>query len=332
MKKRENGLTLEDMAKLCDVSTSTVSRVLNNEPGISQETRERVQKIAGEHKFMLQKRKRPLARSQLTLVIVIPDEAEMAVNPFYNISELLNAINSVFADEKKTIEIISISDYIKSVESRELSKVDGTILAFSTIDSDIKQYLKSNNIPYIFLNRILENENYISCNNFRGMVHLGEYLASRGHSRIGYLGYRKIPINKDRYRGYSVVCLEQMGTVNEKLITSVDSIEEVTAETARFFIKNKCDAVMCFNDNFAVRLINEMQILGKKVPGDISVTGFDNTPMRKLFKPEITTVNLSTYDMGFFAARWLRENILRKECREIRMEIDGHFIQGATVK
>jgi len=90
--------------------------------------------------------------------------------------------------------------------------------------------------------------------------------------------------------------------------------------------------VMCFNDNFAIRLIGELASLGVAVPGGMSVTGFDDSPMRRVFSPRITTISLSTYEMGFFAARWLLDNIHRRETRRLRLEVDGIFLDGETVR
>ena len=93
-------MTLEDIAFKCGVSVSTVSRALNNDPRISRETTRRVHDVADRYNFTLTKRKRPLSRSLITLLTVIPDRSETEFNPFFDMGELINAINSAFVDEK----------------------------------------------------------------------------------------------------------------------------------------------------------------------------------------------------------------------------------------
>ena len=321
--------TMGEIARLSGVSISTVSRVLNNAPGISDDTRGRVLEIASSHNFIPQKRKRHINRSIITLTIVVPDAQQIETNPFFNMGELINSINNAFQHERKQIETLTFSELGKWIE-RNGTHTDGVIFAFGDITAGVKEYIREKEIPHIFLNRTLEGENYISCNNFKGMLRLGKYLFSRGYNRIGYLGCSTIPVNEDRLRGYYTAILEK-GKINDKLVYIVESIEDINTEVARFFINNECDAIMVFNDSFAIRLITALSEIGKKVPHDIAITGFDNSPMRKLFKPSITTISLSTYEMGFLAGRWLRDNIQHRQARTLRLEVNGSLVEGDSV-
>ncbi|MEA3223945.1 MAG: LacI family DNA-binding transcriptional regulator, partial [Thermodesulfobacteriota bacterium] len=79
-----------EIARLSGVSISTVSRVLNNAPGISDDTRGRVLEIASSHNFTIQKRKRHINRSMIKLTIVVPDAQQIETNPFFDMGELIN--------------------------------------------------------------------------------------------------------------------------------------------------------------------------------------------------------------------------------------------------
>lgn len=323
--------TLDDIAKLCGVSPSTVSRVLNNEPGISQDTRENVMRICEENSFTVQRRKRPLKRAQLNLMIVIPDEAERTINPFFDIKEVLNAINSNFADEKKKIEILSFDDFsVQALE--ETFHSDGIILAFGSPGDEALKKLRAKNIPFVFLNRDFPGENYVCANNIKGMLKLGLMLSERGYSRVGYLGCSSKMVNRDRYRGYQIARLEGGYEPDPALVVELKMVKDIDENTVEAFRKTGCDAVMCFNDNFAVRFINEMQEMGLNVPHDLAVTGFDCAPVREIFKPKLTTVNLSTYELGFFASRWLRDIILHRMDRTLHLEVEGDLVEGNTVE
>ena len=328
---QKNIKTLDDIAALCSVSASTVSRVLNNEPGISKDTRNKVLQTVEKYNFSIQKRKKQGGRAQVDLAIVIPDQSEIVGNPFFDMAEIMDAINTVFATNKKRVEVFTFNEFQSVLESKQFHS-DGIIFAFGSINESVSKVLKSEGLPYVFLNRTFEEDNYVSCNHFKGMVHLVEYCGALGHKKIGYLGYSGHPINKDRYRGYSIGNYELTGSYNRESVFQVDGIDRVNADSARFFIDQKCDAVLCFNDNFAIRLIGELNNIGIKVPMDISVTGFDNSPTRKIFKPEITTISLSTYEMGFFAARWLKDNIINKSSRTLHCEVEGELLKGKTVK
>ncbi|MBP7605399.1 MAG: substrate-binding domain-containing protein, partial [Spirochaetes bacterium] len=161
---------------------------------------------------------------------------------------------------------------------------------------------------------------------------LGTHLAHHGCRRIGYLGCASIPVNRDRERGYRLAMMEAGSRAGSALIHTVEDIGGVNESAARFFIRKKCDAVMAFNDNFAIRLVQALARLDVLVPRDMAVTGFDNAPARAHFTPSITTISLSTYEMGYLAARWLRENILHRQARPLRLEVEGVLIEGASTR
>jgi DNA-binding LacI/PurR family transcriptional regulator len=323
--------TIKDIARLSGVSSSTVSRVLNSEPGISRETSQKVLAIARKYNFTPSKRKRPMTRARVRLLVVIPDTQQLEINPFFDMGELIGAINSAFPRDKKSIETVSFGE-LNELKTDDIGDSDGIILAFGNITERVRAFLGEKNIPYIFLNRTVEDENYISCNNYRGALKLRYHLRERGFGRVGYLGCHSIPVNQDRLRGYLTGTLESKGVIDEKLILSIDSIDDITAEIARHFLGRECDAIMCFNDNFAIRLVTFLGDMNVKVPDDVGITGFDDSPLRKIFTPSITTISLSTFEMGFFAARWLRDNIQHRESRMLHLEVDGILIEGETTE
>ncbi len=319
--------TLADIAARCGVSASTVSRVLNNSPGISHDVRQKVIESVKENGFSPKRRRRHMTRTQLRLVIVIPDKTQTSTNPFFTMADLMASINKVFDGVWKTLEVINYNELSDVMLIKDIH-ADGVIFAFGSAQEVLLEKLEQKGVPYVFLNR--GQGNYVSCNNFKGMLKMAEYLVSKGKKEIGYLGCPDSPVNRDRFRGYCSAMIES-GIFREKLLRNTDGIEHISSDDAQFFLKN-CDAVMCFNDNFAIRLIGELNRLGKSVPENISVTGFDDSPMRRLFRPLITTVSLSTYEMGFYAARWLKDNIVHKTNRTLRLEVEGELLEGETVK
>ncbi len=321
--------TLDDIAAYCGVSASTVSRVLNNEPGISESTRERVLAAAETHRFTHQRRKKQEGRANIRITVVIPDREMTRNNPFYEMTDILGAINGTFS-EKKRIEVVTFPDFEEGIFGDSFH-ADGIILAFGSIGADAVYRLREREIPHVFLNRTPEGGNYVSCNHVKGMVRLFQNLVATGHRRIGYLGFRGHPVDRDRFRGYMIGTLEAGGDVSGGLVFSAERIEDAGGDAVQFFTGRNCDAVMCFNDNFAIGLINGLAAAGAGVPETISVTGFDNSPMRRLFKPEITTINLSTYEMAYQASRWLRDNILSRSSRILHCEVEGELLEGRSV-
>jgi DNA-binding LacI/PurR family transcriptional regulator len=325
MARTTRPMNIEDIARECGVSISTVSRALNHEPGISSETRRSVLKTAKKHSFTLQQRKRPMRRSNLNLLVVVPEEEELSVNPFFNVTELLGAINEAFTDEKKHVGIVTPDDFPGLLASGHRPP-DGVIIAYRSIGAETRRRLAEIGVPYIFLSRSEPGDNHVSCNGFKGMLRLTEMMVAGGHRRIGYLGIGSNPNNADRFRGHETAIREAGLPGGEGLSLLVDSIHGVTADTAAFFIRSRCDAVMCFNDYMAIGLIRELAAAGKKVPGSLSVTGFDDSPLGRVFSPTITTVRQPAFEMAFLAARWMRDNILKRRHQDLCIEVDGAVV------
>lgn len=331
MGKTSTSKTLEDIAKKCDVSISSVSRVLNNEPGVSADTRTRVLQVAEEYNYTPQKRKRPLTRSKLEILVVVPEEEELSVNPFLNIPELVSAISEAFREEKKRIEIVSIKDF-ENIQKEDLYITDGVLIAYRDVSTPLRELMRSQEIPYVFLSRCISDENYVVCNSYKGMLKICQHLIDTGHNTIGYLGNKSNLNNADRHRGYATAILEAGLRYNVNLVHDVESIYDVDSTAAEYFIQQGCDAIVSFNDYMAIRLINELAGAGKKIPEEISVTGFDDSPLRKVYKPLLTTIRQPMYEMGFLASRWLRDNILYKSNRMLKIEVEGELLKADSVQ
>jgi DNA-binding LacI/PurR family transcriptional regulator len=323
--------SINEIAELCGVSASTVSRVLNNEPGISAETRMSVLREVQTHNFTLRQRKRPAARKMIGILIILPEKDETSVNPFFNMSDLYEGINNSFPGEKKRLEVVTLSEFRKNPEIYT-DNIDGCMFASVSADDETQHILDQQKIPCIHLNRVRGDSSYVSCNNYRGMEHITRHLFSMGHQKIGYLGCAKKEVNQDRLRGYVSAVYTALEAVPSAMILNVESADAINAKTVKFFTSRECTAVVCFSDIFAIRFIGECGKNGIVIPKDISVTGFDNSVLRQNFRPLITTVNLSIYEMSFFAARWLRDTIINRQERTIHLEIDGSLVEGESVR
>lgn len=322
---------MKDIARQCGTSVSTVSRVLSNAPGVSLQTRRRVMGAVSAGGVIPRTRRRHMARSVIRLSVVLPDTQQLETNPFFDPGELFNSINNAFQSEKKVVEMITFSGLERNARAAARG-ADGFIFAFGETSREVKERLAAERKPYVFLNRVLENENFVSCNHFKGMLRLANHLVERGYRRIGYLGCAGIPVNVDRFRGFAMSMVEHGIKRYEERVLELDGIGGADARAAEFFVKRHCDAVMAFNDNFAARLIQSLAGLGMAVPLHVAVTGFDNAPVRSVFKPSITTISLATYEMGFLAARWLRDNIMHRESRGLRLEVEGSLLEGDSVR
>ncbi len=325
--KGERARRLEDIARRCGVSISSVSRALNNRPGVSAETRRRVLSVAGEQGFRPRARKRHLSRAMLDLLLVVPEREELSANPFLNISELVGAIGEAFRDEKKRVEVVPVGDFADSIGDG-VPGVDGVLFAYRSVGEKERKRLMDTKIPYVFISRVIPGENYVSCNYYKSMLGLTRMMIESGHRRLGYLGNRGNPNDIDRLRGFKTAVTES--GVEHSVYARVDTIFGVDERVAGVFTDGRCDAVLCFNDFMAIRLIGNLRDLGCAVPDDMSVTGFDDSPLRRAAAPFLTTVRQPAFEMAFLASRWLRDNILNKTNRRLCIEVEGEVVFGES--
>ena len=96
-------------------------------------------------------------------------------------------------------------------------------------------------------------------------------------------------------------------------------------------LKNKYNAITCFNDVVAIYFMQKALTLGISIPKDLSITGFDNSSVRNLFLKKIDTIQLSVEKLGEEAGAWLKRRIIDKEDEIIQKEILGDYVKGETV-
>jgi len=91
------------------------------------------------------------------------------------------------------------------------------------------------------------------------------------------------------------------------------------------------NALFCFNDVVAVYVLQVARQIGIRIPEDLSLTGFDNSPVRQVSVPPLTTINLSTRELGAAAGSWLRRCVIERAEEPLQLEIAGEYIEGLTV-
>lgn len=312
------GITLDDIAKKANVSPSTVSRVISNNPNISTATRKKVLKIMEEMNFQPNIIARSLANnSTKTIGIVMASRTEGALckafkHPLfpdmlgglsltaykngYNI--LLSSLNK-FEDDKKKI--------------RELAKgglTDGIIYYFSRRDDPIIAELKSLNTPFVLIGRPMnENEvNWVDNDNFLMSYKMTELLIKKGHKKIAFIGASpNFVVSLDRVEGYKKALLDNLLPVDDSLIVKGRFLTDNGYELMNEIIDNglKPTGIIAHDDLIAFGVIKKLKEMGLRVPDDIAVAGFNNVPMAEFSMPSLTTVEMNAFDVGAKACEML---------------------------
>lgn len=297
---------MRELAERLGVSTSTVSRALNQNSAISEETRKRIAKAAQEVNYIPNNLARSLVRKNSQLIgLMIPSLA----NAFF--AEVARGAHDV-AHRKSYV--VALCDTQRSQEREELlsqtllgSQVAGLILTGGVIHGERIRHWESLNVPLVLAGRRSAGLGLsgVSVDNLAVGHQATNYVIGRGHKKILYIsGPADSPASKDRQRGY----LDAMEThgLTPWTVQGDFSMEYGFHEASKISAsKKRPTAVFAANDMMAIGLIMGLTSLGLKVPRDISVVGCDDIPMAGLIRPALTTIRVPMYEIGVRAMELL---------------------------
>jgi LacI family transcriptional regulator len=316
---RKKDITIYDIARQLSLSTSTVSRSLQDHPSINSATKQKVLKKATELGY----RYNPFAgslRMQRTNTIG------------FLVHELnSNFITSVLAGIEKVTTAAgydlliahSSEDFQKEIANARNffnKRVDGLIasLTFETENLDHFQPFNEKGIPLIFFDRVEENNELntaVIIDNYKCGYQATAHLIEQGCKTIA-IATSSLHRNvyRERHRGYKNALLDHGLPYREDLIIINDLSERGATNTALQLLKMKQlpDGIFITHDFSAAVCMRVLKDHGVKVPQDIGIVGFNNDNISKLVEPQLTTINYPGKDLGEIAARNLVEQLKGK--------------------
>lgn len=298
-------LTISDIAKLANVSVSTVSIVLNKKLGVSESTRKKVLKVIEKYNYNPNQLAQSLASKETKSIGLIIKEID---NPYF--SKVMKGVYDAAAEIGYSVLLGSSeldaekeADIINTMLSK---RVDGLII--SPIQNDETNFvslahLLNDNIPLVILG-MLDNQsvNSVDIDNRKAAYEAVGHLIKLGHKNIAYLGGPPHSGHaQKRYLGYQNALNESGIPINEQNVFVIGpNIEDSFNITYKLFTKKseRPTAIYCYNDLSAIGAINALEKLKLNVPEDISVFGFDNIDFGKYLKIPLSTINLPAYKIG----------------------------------
>jgi len=297
---RQYRVTSFDVAAQAGVSQSTVSRALAGDPVVSEATRARVIEAARQLKYHVDENAARLRTGKTgTLAVVVicrPGELRKDVNPFYY--SLLGSICAA-ASARGYETLVSFQDTPESLWGlyEEQRKADGLIIIGSTANRQAWDYfrdLRDSGAHLVCWGSPFDDFDWIRSDNHAGAMLATSHLIERGYSRIVYLGTEHSPQRqfKERYEGY----LERMGEAG--LAPSLVEIDERLSreEQGRRAVRDlaeqgwPCDAIFAACDEIALGALEELRQLGRQVPDQIGLMGFDGNRAGAHSSPPLTSI------------------------------------------
>ena len=306
--------TISDIARLANVSKSTVSRALNDSPLIGAETKERIRAIARAHRFQMNDsaRRLSLRQSEVVALVTYPYKAAFSVPDAFML-ELMSGISIGLHANGYDLLVIQVSPKETDWVARYLDsgRVDGFVLLASSCTQSHIDALREAKAPFIIWGLRPGRHGYcsVSGDSFAGGKLATGHLVRLGRRRIAFLGgpAREIEV-QDRYEGYEAAFQEAGMTVDPALVAHADYSPASGAAALRALLVQApdLDAVFVNSDLMAIAAMNELRASGRRVPDDVAVIGYDDIAMAEHSDPPLTTVRQDAP----LAGRLLAENLI----------------------
>lgn len=284
---------LAEIAKLADVSEATVSRVLNARPGVANDTRGRVLDVLADLGYA---DVRPKSAGTGAIGIVTPELS----NPIF--PHLAQQMESAFAHHgyislvcSSTSETVHEQDFLDFLTAHGASGVVVINGRYALPDVGYEPYqaLRAKGVPVVLVNGFSAEPPLpsVAINVVEASSHAVHYLGSLGHERIGILsGPRRYPTANDLIDGYQQGLAELGITFDEALISETPWTLEGGQAGAAKLLEQGVTGIVCGNDLMAMGVVSAAKTWGVSVPDDLSVIGFDGSPMASYIDPPLTTL------------------------------------------
>ena len=316
MSKQKDRITIADVAEKANVSTMTVSRVLNNKGEISEATRQHVLTIMSELGYRPNRVAQSLATDRtLKVGIVVP-----ALSSYY-FGAILEGTEDVLWEHGYHILLCNTGDNRQRekavMEFFEEDRVDGVIIFSSHLTPhELTAYLDNQRAAVVMNTQV----NSTSCSSIlvdehSAMSIVVQHLVSRNRSKLGFVGIRlETYAARERWNGF-IAALEAAGLKPEPqyMAECSDNGWAGAYDTAKNLLNNhpEIEGLVCFNDNVAAGVIRACHDLQINIPNDVAVIGYDDVFLAEVVTPSLTTLrlSLSKREVGELAARMLLDRI-----------------------
>lgn len=313
-------ISLKSLAKLLDLAPSTVSRALRGHPDISPQTRERVEQLAQQLHYAPDAVARSLRnRRSNQIAVIVPEITD------YFFSEVLRGVMQharlhgynmiVFETQERYEEEVDIC--------RSICKagIDGVILCPAKTVRDTRHLveLKACNVALVLFDRIGANieADRVATDNYNGAYQVVKHMLMGGCHRVAYFSTpQHMLTGQKQQHGYIQALGSHKIHIDRDLIVPCDDRETAISATYRLLEKHKVDGIFAADDWIATGVLCALRQMALRVPEDVAVCGYLNTPLALVTTPSLTSVEVQATEMGRMAAGLLQRRITG----------DGNFI------
>jgi LacI family transcriptional regulator len=316
---RESDITIYDLAKIVNVSATTVSRALRNHSCVNLKTRKKIKDLAFELGYQPNQFASYLARKKTNLIGVMVHE----LNSYFMLS-VLSGIEKVANAAKVDLIICNSADSAEkeSANAAHLfsKRVDGIIASLAFGNETLSNFdaFNKKKVPVVFFDRVesVGPNIKILIDNYKAGYEAALHLIHQGCKRIVHItGDLKTNVYAERCKGFQKALNEFGITFNMDQVISCDFSENGCNEIAQQIIQRikLPDGIFIANDLCAAICIHKFKEAGIKIPEDIAIIGFNNDIISRIVDPQITTIDYPGKEMGELAAGYLIDQLSEED-------------------
>ncbi len=304
--------TIKDIARICGVAVSTVSRAINDHPDINKETKAQIMQAISEHNYIPNNSARNLKRSESNTIAVL---IKGISNSFF--STMLKVFENDILREKNSILLYRVEEHEDEIEIALLLEKEKRLKGIIFLGGyffQSEEKLKQLKVPFILSTggaseKIDKNcYSYVAVDDFQESYKMVDYLCKLGHKRIATISAPPDDesIGKLRLEGY-IKALEDNHIPFDQSLVCYNEDEELDTfsmkygyEVTKKLLLSGTDftAIFAISDSMAVGACKAIFEMGKKVPEDYSVAGYDGMDITFYYQPSITTIRQPVEEMA----------------------------------
>lgn len=291
-------LQMADVARMAGVSVSTVSRALSGSPLVNAETRERIGALARNLRYTVNVGAQNLRLKQnRTVSVVVPFDAtsrEHLSDPFF--LTLIGSIADALTDSGHDMLLsrIDAEQLQQAAETHQTGRAAGVILIGQWHHHDQLNQMAVQGVPLVVWGARLPDQLYatVGTDNMLGGRLATEHLLGLGKRHIAFIGDRDLPEVGQRHAGYLQAHRERGLAADEALTLKAPFVSQRVQHDLEAFVASGAplDGIVASSDLSAMAAINTLRQLGRRVPEDVAVVGYDDIPLAAHFNPSLTTV------------------------------------------
>lgn len=335
-------VTMKDIAKELNISINAVSIALNDKPGVSESMRLKILRTADKMGYINEKHHYLSVFSKSNICILMQSY-------YANTGHFYSIVLRSIVECAKELGYISILNYFENNQFEFPDciidrKIAGILVVGKISDHNLNQ-LKNTGIPVVLVDytSLGDTCDCVLTHNKQGGYLITQYVLDKGYKRVGFFGDLEYSLSfSDRFIGY------KQALVNRNTISDIESYinqYSILHETEKYVLENDVNSIVsllkkselpevfvCANDSNAFILLNALTLMNIKVPDQIAITGFDDTPLCDKTIPKLTTVQVQKELMGEIAVNKLIDRIHRENDVQMTQLLSTKIIERDSVK